>query len=142
MKLPDINLLLYAIDERSPSHDRAKSWLEETMSGTEAVGFAWLVLLGFVRISTNPTMLDHPLSPSGAVDYVEEWLAQPVAAIVQPTSRHATVLRRLLESVGTGGNLTSDAHLAALAIEHGAEVCSGDADFARFEGVRWTDPLR
>lgn len=142
MKLPDINLLLYAIDERSPSHDRAKSWLEETMSGTEAVGFAWLVLLGFVRISTNPTTLDHPLSPSGAVDYVGEWLAQPVASIVQPTSRHAAVLRRLLESIGTGGNLTSDAHLAALAIEHGAEVCSGDADFARFEGLRWTDPLR
>jgi uncharacterized protein len=142
VKLPDVNLLLYAINTGSPHHEHAKLWIEHTLSGTEAVGFAWLVLLGFVRISTNPVALERPLSPSESIDYVDEWLAPPIATIVQPTSQHTTVLRRLLDSVGTAGNLTSDAHLAALAIEHGAELCSGDADFSRFEGLRWTDPLR
>jgi toxin-antitoxin system PIN domain toxin len=142
VKLPDLNLLLYAVDTGSRDHERAKRWLEQTLSGTEAVGFAWLALLGFIRISTNPTALEHPLSPSESIDYVDEWLATSVATILQPTHQHATVLRRLLESVGTAGNLTTDAHLAALAIEHGAELCSHDADFSRFEGLRWTDPLR
>jgi toxin-antitoxin system PIN domain toxin len=142
VKLPDTNLLLYAINEGSPQNQRAKPWLERTLSGTEEVGFAWLVLLGFIRISTNPAALEHPLSPAEALDYVEEWLAAPVASIVHPTARHAVAIRRLLEPVGTAGNLTSDAHLAALAIEHGAEVCSADADFSRFPGLRWSDPLR
>lgn len=142
MKVPDTNLLLYAIDEGSPHHEAARSWLEQTLSGSEAVGFAWLVLLGFVRISTNPLLLEHPLSPAEALDYVDEWLAPPVASIVEPAREHATVLRRLLEAAGTAGNLTSDAHLAALAIEHGAELESRDADFSRFEGLRWRDPLR
>lgn len=142
MKLPDINLLLYAINTGSPHHERAKLWLERALSGTEAVGFAWLVLLGFIRISTNPVALERPLSPAESVDYIDEWLAPSIASIVQPTTQHSSVLRRLLESVGTAGNLTSDAHLAALAIEHGAELCSGDADFSRFPGLRWTDPLR
>lgn len=142
MKLPDINLLLYAINEGSPHHQRARPWLEQTLAGTEGVGFAWLALLGFIRISTNPVALEHPLTSSEAIDYVDEWLASPVASIVSPTTQHAPILRRLLDSVGTAGNLTSDAHLAALAIEHGAELCSSDADFSRFEGLRWTDPLR
>jgi toxin-antitoxin system PIN domain toxin len=142
VKLPDTNLLLYAINEDTPDHERAKSWLEKTLSGTETVGFAWIALIGFVRISTNPAALVSPLSASEAVDYVDEWLAQPVATVVHPTHEHAAILRRLLEPIGTAGNLTSDAHLAALAIEHGAELCSRDADFSRFEGVRWTDPLR
>lgn len=142
MKLPDTNLLLYAINEDSPRYERARPWLERTLSGTEAVGFAWLVLVGFIRISTNLAALERPLSPSGAFDYVEEWLALPVTSIVHPTVQHTAVLRRLLESVGTAANLTSDAHLAALAIEHGAELCSSDADFSRFDEIRWTDPLR
>ena len=142
MKLPDINLLVYAINTRSPQHERAKRWLEDALSGTEQVGFAWLALLGFIRISTNPAALERPLSSSGAIEYVEEWLARPVATVVHPTLQHVSVLRRLLEPLGTAGNLTSDAHLAALAIEHGAELCSGDVDFSRFEGLRWTDPLR
>lgn len=142
MKLPDINLLLYTADESSPHSAQTRSWLEEALSGTEEIGFAWVALLGFVRISTNPSAFESPLSPSRAFEYVESWLDQPTAAVVHPTHGHAATLRRLLEPLGTGGNLTSDAHLAALAIEHGAEVCSGDADFARFEGVRWTDPLR
>ena len=141
MKLPDLNLLLYAIDEEAPRHEPARGWLEEVLSGTEEVGFAWAVLLGFLRISTNPAIFEQPLEADEALDYVEEWLAQPVAAIVHPTERHAVRLRNMLVPLGTAGNLTSDAHLAALAIEYGAELCSCDTDFARFEGLRWTDPL-
>jgi toxin-antitoxin system PIN domain toxin len=141
VKLPDLNLLLYAIDEEAPRHGPARGWLEGAMSGTEEVGFAWVVMLGFVRISTNPAIFERPLDAAEALDYVNEWLAQPVATIVHPTERHATFLRELLEPLGTAGNLTSDAHLAALAIEHGAELCSSDTDFARFKGLRWTDPL-
>jgi uncharacterized protein len=142
VKLPDVNLLLYAADESSPHQARVRSWLEQTLSGTEEVGFAWLALLGFIRISTNPFAFGNPLSLAKAFEFVDSWLGQPVATIVQPTAQHAAHLHDLLESVGTAGNLTSDAHLAALAIEHGAELCSHDADFSRFEGLRWTDPLR
>jgi toxin-antitoxin system PIN domain toxin len=142
VKLPDVNLLLYAVDESSPHHARARSWLEQKLSGTEEVGFAWLALLGFIRISTNPFAFENPLSVAKAFEFVDSWLGQPVATIVQPTAQHAAHLHDLLESVGTAGNLTSDAHLAALAIEHGAELCSHDADFSRFEGLRWSDPLR
>jgi uncharacterized protein len=141
VKLPDLNLLLYAIDEGSPNHDRARSWLEQALSGTEDIGFAWLVLLGFVRISTNPVVLARPLTPDEALDYVDLWLEQPVAAVVHPGVGHAATLRELLEPLGTAGNLTNDAHLATLAIEHGAELCSSDADFTRFEGLRWANPL-
>ncbi len=142
MKLPDVNLLIHTADESSRHHERARSWLGGLLSGTEEVGFAWLALLGFVRISTNPAPFEHPLSPTRAFEYVESWLGQPVATIVDPGPEHAAILRRLLEPLGTAGNLTSDAHLAALAIEHGAELCSRDPDFARFAGLRWTDPLR
>lgn len=142
MKLPDVNLLIYAIDEGAPRHAKARDWLEGTLSGTEAVAFAWAALLGFVRISTNPVALEHPLSAAEALDYVGGWLDQPVADVIHPTLRHASILRELLEPLGAAGNLTSDAHLAALAIEHGAELCSCDTDFARFADLRWLDPLR
>jgi uncharacterized protein len=141
VKVPDLNLLLYAIDDEADVHERAAGWLEETMSGTEAVGFAWIVLLGFLRIATNPRIYEKPMSAAEAADVVDGWLAQPVATVVQPTARHAAILRELLEPLGAGGNLVSDAHLAALSIEHGAELYSRDNDFARFPGVRWVDPL-
>lgn len=142
MKLPDVNLLLYAIDERSPKHDRARPWLEGALSGTEAVAFSWAVLLGFLRISTHPAIFERPLQSDEAFAYVNAWLDRPCATTVAPTVHHAAILRKLLEPLGAGGNLVSDAHLAALAIEHGAELCSSDTDFARFEGLRWLDPLR
>ena len=142
MKLPDVNLLIYAIDEDAVRHAKARGWLEEVLSGTEAVAFAWAVLLGFVRILTNPVALENPLSADEALDYVDGWLGQPVADVVHPTPKHASLLRELLEPLGAAGNLSSDAHLAALAIEHGAELCSCDTDFARFAGLRWLDPLR
>jgi toxin-antitoxin system PIN domain toxin len=115
--------------------------LEETLSGTENVGFAWLVLVAFVRISTNPRVMAEPFDVNEAIDMVESWLGRPNASMVNPTERHPEVWRNLPERVGAGGNLTSDAHLAALAIEHGAELCSADNDFARFPGLRWVNPL-
>jgi toxin-antitoxin system PIN domain toxin len=139
--LPDVNLLLYAIDEAAPRHAQARGWLEEALSGTEEVGFAWAVLLGFVRISTNPAAFEDPLDGAQAFAYAEEWLARPVASTLSPGPGHIALMRQLLQPLGVAGNLTSDAHLAALAIEHGAELCSSDTDFARFEGLRWRDPI-
>jgi toxin-antitoxin system PIN domain toxin len=142
VKLPDLNLLLYATDETSPRHDPARQWIEGALSGTEEIAFAWVVLLGFVRLTTNPVVFEKPLAAEEAMDYLDGWLVQPPATIVAPTERHPALLRELLEPFGTAGNLTTDAHLAALAIEHGAELLSCDADFSRFEGLRWRDPLR
>ncbi|MDP9452279.1 MAG: type II toxin-antitoxin system VapC family toxin [Actinomycetota bacterium] len=142
MRLVDLNLLLYALDETSPHHGRARDWVEEAMSGPETLALAWSVLLGFVRLSTRAAVFEHPLPVDDALDLVDDWLAQPATTVVHPTQRHGAILRSLLQPLGTAGNLTTDAHLAALAIEHGAELCSSDADFSRFPGVRWTDPLR
>ena len=142
MKLLDANLLIYAVDETTPRHALAKTWLEATLSGTDRVAFSWTVLLAFVRLTTRATVFAHPLSSDDALDLVDSWLAMPCATVVHPTERHAQLLREFLEHVGTAGNLTTDAHLAALAVEHGAVLCSSDADFSRFPGVRWVDPLR
>jgi toxin-antitoxin system PIN domain toxin len=142
VKLPDVNLLLYAYDSSSPRQVAAHEWLEETLSGSETVAFAWLVLLGFVRISTSPKSFERPLYPEYALDLLHLWLAQPCATVVNPTERHPAVLRELLLPLGAAGNLTSDAHLAALAIEHGATLYSCDNDFSRFSGLRWVDPLQ
>jgi toxin-antitoxin system PIN domain toxin len=141
VKLPDVNLLVYAADESSRHHTRARPWLEQTLSGIEEVGFAWMVLLGFLRVSTNPAAFGSALSPDRAFEYIDNWLNSPVATVVHPSERHASRMRELLMPLGTAGNLTNDAHLAALAIEHGAELCSSDNDFSRFEGVRWVNPL-
>ena len=142
MKLPDANVLLYAVDESSPRHEPARRWVEEQLSGTETVAFAWIVLLAFVRLATQPRVFARPLAGPDALDIVDGWLAQPCSTIVHPTDRHASHLRQLLDTAGTAGNLTNDAHLAALAIEHGATLSSCDADFSRFAGLRWRDPLR
>lgn len=142
MKLPDVNLLVYAYDESSPRYASAKAWLEKTLSGSETVGLAWTVLLAFLRLSTRRATMSQPFGIREAVGFVEEWLAQPCATVVAPTHRHAAVLRDLLVPIGVGGNLVNDAHLAALAIEHGATLYSSDNDFSRFAGLRWVDPLR
>ena len=142
MKLLDANILLYAVDTASPMHAQLRPWLENALSGAEPVAFDWQVLLAFVRISTRRSVFEHPLSAAQALDVVDDWLRQPNAVVIHPTDRHAAILRTLLEPLGAAGNLTSDAHLAALAIEHGAELCTLDADFARFSGLRWMNPLR
>lgn len=142
MRLLDLNILIYAIDESSSRHEHARGWLDDTLSGSDTVAFAWHVLVGFVRLSTRAAIFERPLSVDESLAVVDGWCAQPCATVIHPTDRHAAILRELLTPLGTAGNLTSDAHLAALSIEHGAELCSTDIDFSRFSGVRWIDPLR
>jgi toxin-antitoxin system PIN domain toxin len=139
--LPDINLLVHAYNSRSPVHDRARGWWEGLLNTTQPVGLSWAGMLGFIRISTHRQILANPLPVASACSHVRAWLAQPYVAILDPGARHAEILFGLLEALGTAGNLTTDAHLAALAIEHQAELHSTDADFSRFPGLRWTNPL-
>jgi toxin-antitoxin system PIN domain toxin len=141
VKLIDANLLVYATDRRSPRHEAARSWLERQLSGDETVGFSWIVLLAFIRLTTSAYVFERPLSADRALDVVDQWLGQPCVVVVHPGDRHARIVRELLHPLGTAGNLVNDAHLAALAVEHGAELCSCDADFSRFSGVRWKNPL-
>jgi toxin-antitoxin system PIN domain toxin len=140
MLVPDVNVLLYAVDSTSPHHARCHHWLTAALNGQEPVGFAWLVLLGFVRIASNPRVFVTPLTHVQAMDYVDQWLAQPPSRILEPTPGHAGVLRNLLNAGWRNSNSVSDAHLAAMAIEQGAQLCSCDADFARFPGLQWLDP--
>jgi uncharacterized protein len=142
MKLVDVNLLIYAVNRDAPLHRTAKIWLEQALTGSETVAFSWSVLLAFLRLTTRPGLFRNALSVDAAFEVIHSWLEQPAAIIVHPGGQHLRVLQDLLGPLGTGGNLTSDAHLAALAIEHGAEVCSCDADFARFPALRWRNPLR
>jgi toxin-antitoxin system PIN domain toxin len=141
VKVVDLNLLLYAVNRDSVHHGRAKAWLERTLTDEEPVALPWIVLLGFLRLATSPRVFPAPLPPAQAVEVVDGWLARPVVVTVSAGDGHWRVLRQLLGESGTAGNLTTDAHLAALAIEHGAELCSTDADFGRFHGLRWVNPL-
>lgn len=140
MKLVDANVLLYAVNEDAPRHAVARGWLDAALSGPEAVAFAWIALLAFLRLSTRRGIFPRPLSLDDAASVVAQWLAGPAAVVVHPTDRHLDLLRGLLDPLGTAANLVSDAHLAALALEHGAEVVSFDTDFARFPGLRWRAP--
>jgi uncharacterized protein len=141
MILVDANLLIYAVNEDSPLHKKAKSWLDDAISGPDTVGLSWNVLLAFLRLTTRANLFRNPLQVEIALDLMALWLDQPNVTVVEAGPRHLRILRELLLSLGSGGNLTSDAHLAALAIEHGAELCSSDNDFARFPGLRWSNPL-
>jgi len=141
VKVVDLNLLLYAVNRDSVHHTRAKAWLERTLSADEPVALPWAVVLGFIRIATSERILPRSLTVEQALRAVDSWIAQPVVVLLVPGMEHWRVLRALLAEAGTAGNLTTDAHLAALAIESGAELCSSDSDFARFPGLRWTNPL-
>jgi toxin-antitoxin system PIN domain toxin len=141
MILLDANLLIYAVNEQAPQNRKAKVWLESVLSGQETVGFPWTVLLAFLRLTTRPGLFRQPLPVDAALDIVSAWLDQSAATVVHPGPRHLQLLQQLLVPLGTGGNLTSDGHLAALAIEHGAELYSCDSDFARFPGLKWRNPL-
>jgi uncharacterized protein len=141
MILVDANLLLYAYHPRDEHHAAAKSWLESTLSGVEPVRFAWLTLWAFLRISTNARVYEKPLLASEARDAVASWLARSVAGILDPGERHWSVLSRLLAGNQVRGHLVMDAVLAAVALEHGATLHTTDADFARFDGLKWRNPL-
>jgi hypothetical protein len=138
---PDLNLLVHAYNSDSPRHAQAREWWERRMSEPAPIGLPWVVLLGFVRISTHPSILDNPMRATLACGHVRSWLAQPQVAVLHPGERHAELVLGFLEALGTAGNLTTDAHLAALAIEHQAELHTTDADFARFSGLKWRNPL-
>jgi hypothetical protein len=141
MIVPDINLLIHAYNSESRVHDAARAWWETLLNGTQPVGLAWVTALGFIRIATHRQILATPLPVPAACARVRAWLSQPCVTIVHPGERHADILIGLLERLGTAGNLTTDAHLAALCIEHQAQLHSTDADFARFAGLRWSNPV-
>ena len=141
MIIVDVTLLIYAVNEDSPDHMKAKSWLEAAISGTETVGLPWIILLAFLRLTTRTAFFQRPLTVNAAFDLVDAWLDQPSVTVPEPTTRHLRTMRDLISPLGTAGNLTSDAYLAALAIEHGAELCSADNDFGRFSRLRWRNPL-
>ncbi len=142
MIVPDTNLLVYAVHQESPEHQRARRWLDELLTGDEPVGLPWVVVLGFVRVTTNRLVMPAPWRVDDALALVDQWLAQPVVTIAEPGDAHWRVLRTLLSDGGRGGNLTTDAHLAALCIERGATLHSADGDFSRFRSLRWVNPLR
>jgi len=139
--LIDANLLLYAYHPRADQHEKSRGWLEAVLSGPDLVRFAWLTLWAFLRIATNPRAFDHPLSASEAEAAISSWLAQPVAGILDPGERHWDILRALLDQGQATGPLVMDAVLAAIAIEHGATVCTTDRDFSRIPDVKWINPL-
>ena len=139
MIVPDVNLPVYSVDSSSPFHREARGWWDRLLSSTETVGLCYPALLGFVRITTSRRVFDSPLTVAAALERVQSWLDQPHAHLLLPTSRHWPILVELLGPVP--GNLTTDAHLAAHAIEHAGVLCSNDVDFQRFPGLRWRNPL-
>ncbi|MGB3896202.1 type II toxin-antitoxin system VapC family toxin [Mycolicibacter sinensis] len=139
MKIVDANVLLYAVNTAAEHHAASLGWLDRALSGGDTVGFAWVPLLAFIRLSTKEGLFPRPLRPADAMSRVSDWTTASSATIVNPTPRHADILTETLARVGTGGNLANDAHLAALATEHRAGIVSYDADFGRL-GVRWDRP--
>ncbi len=141
MIVPDINLLVHAYNSESRVHAAARAWWEGLLNATGPVGLSWVTILGFIRVTTHRQILARALPPNAACGRVRAWLSCPYVAILHPGERHAEILFGLLDHLGTGGNLTTDAHLAALCIEHQAELHSTDADFSRFPGLRWKNPV-
>ncbi|MFB3776292.1 MAG: TA system VapC family ribonuclease toxin [Bryobacteraceae bacterium] len=141
MILVDANLLLYAHLEQSDHHAAARDWLSHTLSGPYPVRIAWMTILAFLRISTDLRLSGHPLRMEEASGIVNDWLGQPSVSILTPGERHWEILRDLLKTAQVRGALTSDAHLAALALEHGATLCTTDRNFSRFPGLRTANPI-
>lgn len=141
MIIPDVNVLIHAYNSSSLRHKAAREWWEETLTQPRPVGLPWVSILGFVRIITRAAPVKNPLYPGEAIGVVRKWLAVPGVQILTPGEFHAEIFFRLIEQVGTAGDLTTDAHLAALAIEYRGELASTDADFARFPGLRWFNPV-
>lgn len=141
MIVPDVNLLVYAYAPASPAKVPAEQWWQGLLNGTDQVGLASITVFGFIRLATNGRILQPPLTPDTAIAVVESWLQRPQVELIHPGPRHLETTLRLLREAGTAGDLTTDAQLAALAIEHNAEVHSADTDFARFSGLRWVNPL-
>ena len=141
MIIPDVNLLVYAYNTDAPHHEEAREWWECCLSERQTVGIPWVVSLGFVRIMTSRVVLTDPVDPVEALAHVRSWLERPQAHVLVPGPRHLVILTEIMASARALGRLTTDAHLAAIAIETQAELHSNDADFSRFPGLRWVNPL-
>jgi len=139
--LIDANLLIYAHVNNLPQHFAAKGWLDESLNASAPVGLPWPSLLGFLRIVTNPRIFERPESIKDAWKQVKEWLECPSAWIPRPAERHVEILEGLIVDLNITANLVPDAHLAALAIEHGLILCSADGDFGRFPALKWQNPI-
>ena len=142
MIIPDVNLLVYAHNDKALRHEKAKVSWEECLNGAVPVGLPWIVVAGFLRLMTHPRVLVEPMRVAAAVDCVRAWMEQPPVRILQPGARFAGIFFAYLEKLGTGGNLTTDAWLAALALENQGTLFSNDGDFSRFPGLRWKNPMR
>lgn len=141
MRIIDLNVLLYAVNSDAAQHRVVRAWWESALNDEETVGLAWIVLLGFLRLTTNPRVFARPLSSDAAIDKLDTWLSRENVRLVREKDDHWDTLKALIGSSGAAGNLTSDAHLAALALSHDAVLVSCDADFSRFKGLRWENPL-
>ncbi len=141
MILIDANILVYAHVSSFAQHNRARQWLDRQLNASARVGLPWVCVLAFLRLVTNPRVFERPEPIGDAWQQVRAWLASGTAWIPQPTERHADLLGKFLALPGVHGNLVPDAHLAALAVEHGLTLCSTDGDFARFQGLRWLNPI-
>jgi len=142
MILVDANILLYAEDQLSPKHEAAREWWDEQLSGSSSVCLCWTVIGAFIRIASNSRVFESPLSMGQAIKRVQSWLDQPCVRLIEATDRHWSVLQQMLTDGQALGNLVTDAHLAALAVQHGCELMSTDVDFARFPRVQWTNPIK
>ncbi|MGQ0680289.1 MAG: type II toxin-antitoxin system VapC family toxin [Actinomycetota bacterium] len=140
MYVVDANVLLYSVNTAEEKHEASRRWLDGALSANEPVGFAWTVVLAFLRLSTKIGLYPRPLPLDQAVSQVRSWLEQPPSIVLEPSRRHLALLAGLLGSTGAGGNLVNDAHLAVLALEHDATVITFDTDFSRFDGLRWRPP--
>lgn len=141
MNIVDLNILIYGVNRNAHHHQTAKAWLEEQLNGNELIGIPWLVILGFLRIMTNGKIFPAPLSEDEAVEVADSWLSHPLVRIPSPKPAHWKLVKELISESGTAGNLTSDIHIAALTILHGATLFTLDNDFGRFKGLRWKRPF-
>jgi toxin-antitoxin system PIN domain toxin len=142
MIVADITLLLAAVNTRAPNHKAARTWWEQQLNSTTEIGLSWLVILGFIRLTTNSKIMPDPLLLADAIAMVDEWLRRPNVKTVAVTAQHWNILQNMLHAVGHGAALTMDAHLACLAIEHDAEIVTLDEDFSHFPGLKGRNPLK
>ena len=140
MILPDVNVLVHAHNVDSPFHRQARDWWESCLEGKQGVGLAWVAMLGFVRITTHRRILTNPLDVDSVFERLASWLELPHVHIPHPSKNHFKDLREALSRLGTAGNLTTDAHLAMLAIDQGYVLYTTDSDFRKFPGLRWVNP--
>jgi toxin-antitoxin system PIN domain toxin len=142
MTLVDLTLIMAAVNNRAPMHRAARDWWEAQLNSDRKIGLSWLVVLGFIRLTTSSKIVPEPLPLADALAIVDSWLVRPNVKILQVTSQHWNVLQNMLHAVGHGAALTMDAHLACLAIEHDAEIATADEDFSHFPGLKWRNPLK